>query len=225
MRFDIISCVPELLTGPLDYSIMKRAKDEGLISVNIHDLRDYGIGKHKQIDDYQYGGGAGMVMMAEPLAKCIETLQAERAYDAVIYLTPDGNRLTQSKANELSLFENLVLICGRYKGIDERIRENFIDLEISIGDYVLSGGEIPALVLVDAVSRLIPGTMNDGTSALTDSFQDDLLAPPVYTRPATFRGWKVPDVLLSGNDTRIDEWRRNQSLERTRQRRPDLLNK
>lgn len=223
MRIDIISVMPELLESPLQHSIMKRAQEKGLLEVFVHDLRPYGLGKHKQLDDYQYGGGAGMVMMVEPLTNCIEDLQKERGYDEIIYLTPDGQRLDQSISNRLSLKNNLLLICGHYKGIDERIREHFVTMEISIGDFVLSGGELPAAVLVDSIGRLIPGVLGDETSALMDSFQDSLLAPPVYTRPADFRGWKVPDLLLSGNFPVIEEWRYEQALKRTQERRPDLL--
>lgn len=223
MRFDIITVHPELLKSPFEHSILKRAIEKGLLEVVVHDLREFGIGKHRMVDDYQFGGGAGMVMMPEPLANCLDKLKSERPYDEVIYLTPDGERLTQKRVNQLSLLQNLILICGHYKGIDERIREHYVTLEISIGDYVLSGGELPAAVLVDAVGRLIPGVLGDETSALTDSFQDGLLAPPVYTRPADFRGWKVPDILLSGNFPEIEKWRLEKALERTRQRRPDLL--
>lgn len=223
MRIDIISALPELLVSPFGHSILKRAHDKGLLDVQVHDLREFGLGRHKQIDDYQFGGGAGMVMMAEPLANAIESLQAERRYDEVIYMTPDGETLRQPLANRLSMYDNLLIIAGHYKGIDERIREEFVTLEISIGDYVLSGGELPAAVLVDAIGRLLPGVLNDETSALFDSFQDDLLAPPVYTRPAEFRGRKVPDVLMSGHFKNIEEWRLEQSLQRTRERRPDLL--
>lgn len=223
MRIDIITVLPELLASPLQHSIMKRAQDKGLLEVCIHDLRTFGLGKHQRVDDYQYGGGAGMVMRVEPLANCIDQLQTERSYDEVIYLTPDGQRLNQSTANQLSLKANLLLICGHYKGIDERIRQQYVTTEISIGDFVLSGGELPAAVLVDAIGRLIPGVLNDGTSALTDSFQDNLLAPPVYTRPEEYKGLKVPSILLSGNDKKIDEWRYQASLKRTKERRPDLL--
>ena len=216
--------MPELLDSPFAHSIMKRAQEKGLLTVNVHNLRDYGLGRHKQLDDYQYGGGAGMVMMCEPLANCILELQKEVTYDEIIFLTPDGLRLNQSLSNRLSMYKNLLLICGHYKGIDERIREEFVTMEISIGDFVLSGGELPAAVLVDSIGRLIPGVLNDETSALFDSFQDDLLAPPVYTRPAEFRGHKVPDVLLSGHAKKIDDWRENQSFKRTKERRPDLLN-
>ncbi len=223
MRIDIITVLPELLSGPFEHSILKRAKQKGLLEVVVNDLRPFGIGKHQQVDDYQFGGGAGMVMMPAPLAECIESLQAQRTYDEVIYLSPDGEQLNQKMANRLSLKGNLILICGHYKGIDERIREHFVTMEISIGDYVLSGGELAAAILVDAVGRLIPGVLNDETSALFDSFQDELLAPPVYTRPAEFRGWKVPEVLLSGHEAQIENWRHEQALERTKIRRPDLL--
>jgi tRNA (guanine37-N1)-methyltransferase len=202
---------------------MARAVKRELVSIDIHDLRDYGLGRHRQIDDYQYGGGAGMVMMAEPLYNCITSLRESAAYDEIIYLTPDGQTLDQGMVNRLSLKKNLLLLCGHYKGIDERIRSNMVTMEISIGDYVLSGGELAAAVLIDSISRVIPGVLNDGSSALTDSFQDSLLSPPVYTRPADFHGWKVPDILLSGNDAKIDEWRREQALNRTSERRPDLL--
>jgi tRNA (guanine37-N1)-methyltransferase len=222
MRIDIITVLPELLQSPLDHSMMKRARDKGLLEVHLHPLRQWAVNEYGQVDDYQYGGGAGMVMMCEPLAKAIETLQAERVYDEVVYMTPDGKTLNQKTANSLSLKNNLILICGHYKGIDERIRKSFVTMEISIGDYVLSGGELAAAVLVDAVGRLLPGVLNDETSALTDSFQDGLLSPPVYTRPAEFRGMKVPEVLLSGDPKKIDEWRYEQAVERTRERRPDL---
>ena len=223
MRIDILSAVPELLESPLQHSIMKRAQQKGLLEVVVHNLRDYAIGKNKKLDDYQYGGGSGMVMMVEPVAKCIEHLQEQNTYDEIIYMTPDGKRFDQSEANYLSMKKNLILLCGHYKGVDERIREHFVTKEISIGDYVLSGGELPAAVLVDALGRLIPGVLNDGTSALSDSFQDNLLAPPVYTRPAEYKGWEVPKILLSGNDGAIDQWRYDQSIERTKDRRPDLL--
>ncbi len=223
MRIDIITLHPELLEGPFQHSIMKRAQEKGLLEVHLQNLRPFGQGRHLQVDDYQYGGGAGMVMMAEPLADCIESLQRQRAYDEVIFMTPDGERLAQPLANRLSLRENLLLICGHYKGIDERIREHFVTMEISVGDFVLSGGELPAAVLVDAIGRLLPGVLNDETSALFDSFQDNLLAPPVYTRPEDFRGWRVPEVLLSGNFKKIEDWRYEQALRRTRERRPDLL--
>lgn len=223
MRIDIISVVPELLASPLNHSIMKRAQAKGLLEVQVHHLRQWAVNEYGQVDDYQYGGGAGMVMMCEPLAKALDQLMAERTYDEIIYLTPDGHTLNQGTANSLSLRENLILICGHYKGIDERIRQHYITREISIGDYVLSGGELAAAVLVDAIGRLLPGVLNDETSALFDSFQDNLLAPPVYTRPADFRGWKVPDVLLSGDPKKVEDWRYEQALRRTRERRPDLL--
>lgn len=223
MRIDIITVLPELLESPLSHSIMKRAQAKGLLEVQVHPLRQYSDLKHNQVDDYQFGGGAGMVMMLEPIVKAIESLQAERQYDEIIYLTPDGETLNQKMANGLSLKGNLLLLCGHYKGIDQRIRDHFITKEISIGDYVLSGGELGAAVLVDAVGRLLPGVLNNETSALTDSFQDNLLAPPVYTRPEEFRGWKVPDILLSGDHRKIDEWRHQEAVERTRRRRPDLL--
>lgn len=225
MRIDIISVQPELLVSPLDHSIMKRAKEKGLLEVVIHNLREYGLGRHNQVDDYQFGGGAGMVMMVEPIATCIDKLKAERTYDEIIYMTPDGETLNQSLANRLSLKENLIILCGHYKGVDERIREHYITMDISIGDFVLSGGELPAAVLVDSLGRLLPGVLNDETSALFDSFQDDLLAPPVYTRPAEINGWTVPEVLLSGNDKKIDDWRAEKAYERTKKRRPDLLEK
>ena len=222
MKIDIISVVPDLLQSPFAHSILKRAKDKGLLEVNVINLRDYTTYARAQVDDYAFGGGAGMVMMIEPLVNAIESLQKQTAYNEVIYLTPDGATFNQKMANNFSLKNNLLLICGHYKGIDERVRQHFITKEISIGDYVLSGGEIAAAVLVDAIGRLIPGVLNDETSALTDSFQDNLLAPPVYTRPEEFRGWKVPDILLSGNHKLIEEWRVEQSLQRTKERRPDL---
>lgn len=224
MKIDIISVVPDLLNSPFSHSILKRAKERNLLEIQVHNLREYTPYKHGQVDDYQFGGGAGMVMMPEPLVNAIERLQQKTTYDEVIFFTPDGKQFNQRMANQLSLKENLLLICGHYKGIDERIREHFVTLEISIGDYVLSGGELAAAVVVDAIGRLIPGVLNDETSALLDSFQDDLLAPPVYTRPADFRGWKVPDILLSGDPKKIDDWRHEQSLQRTAERRPDLLN-
>lgn len=223
LHFDIISCLPDLLVSPFSHSILKRAQEKGFVSIAIHDLRAYGLGKHQQIDDYQYGGGAGMVMMVEPLSKCIEALMAERTYDEIIFVTPDGERLNQGTVNQLSLSQNLLLISGHYKGIDERIREKYVTKEISIGDFVLSGGELPTAVLVDSISRVVPGVLNDGSSALTDSFQDDLLAPPVYTRPATYEGMEVPEILLSGNEAKIEAWRYEQALKRTQDRRPDLL--
>ena len=223
MRIDILSAVPDLMQSFFAHSILQRAKDRGLLEIHLHNIHDYSLKKFKQIDDYQFGGGAGMVMSIEPILTCIEKLQKERKYDEIIIMTPDGVLLEQKMVNSLSLKENIILLCGHYKGIDERLREHVITREISIGSYVLSGGELPAAVLVDAIGRLIPGVLNDETSALTDSFQDNLLAPPVYTRPADFKGWKVPDVLLSGNDKLIEEWRYQQSLERTKTRRPDLL--
>lgn len=222
MRIDILSVLPELLDSPFQHSIMKRAQDKGLLNVQVHALRKWAVNEYGQIDDYQYGGGAGMVMMCEPLAKAIEELSGERKYDEIIFLTPDGEQLNQQMSNSLSLKENLLLICGHYKGIDERIRQHFVTKEISIGDYVLSGGELAAAVLTDSIGRLLPGVLNDETSALFDSFQDNLLAPPVYTRPEDFRGWKVPDILMSGDHRKIDEWRHEQSLLRTKERRPDL---
>ncbi|HVI47006.1 MAG TPA: tRNA (guanosine(37)-N1)-methyltransferase TrmD [Chitinophaga sp.] len=223
MRIDIITVLPELLESPLSHSIMKRAQAKGLLEVHVHPLRQYSNLKHSQVDDYQFGGGAGMVMMLEPVVNAIESLQAQVKYDEIIYLTPDGETLNQRMANQLSMKGNLLMLCGHYKGIDQRIRDHFITKEISIGDYVLSGGELGAAVLVDAIGRLLPGVLNDETSALFDSFQDNLLAPPVYTRPVEFRGWKVPDVLLSGDHKKIEDWRHQQALDRTKERRPDLL--
>lgn len=225
MRFDIITCLPALLEGPFSDSIIKRAQQKGLLEIHIHPLREYGKGKHKQIDDYAFGGGAGMVLMAEPIVTLIEHLTTERSYDEIIYLSPDGESFDQSMANQLSLNQNILLLAGHYKGVDERVREHWVTREISIGDYVLSGGELAAAVIVDAVGRLIPGVLNNESSALTDTFQDDLLAPPVYTRPADFRGHKVPDVLLSGNEKAVEEWRFQQSVNRTKSRRPDLFEK
>ena len=223
MRIDIITVLPELLESPLNHSIMKRAKDKGLLEVHLHNLRQWAINIHGQVDDYQYGGGAGMVMMCEPLASAIESLQKDRQYDEIIYVTPDGNTLNQKTANQLSMKDNLIIICGHYKGIDQRIRDNYVTKEISIGDYVLSGGELAAAVIVDSIGRLLPGVLNDETSALFDSFQDNLLAPPVYTRPEDFKGWKVPQVLLSGNPRLIEEWRYDQAVRITEAKRPDLL--
>jgi len=224
MRIDIITTLPKLLEGPFINSILKRAQQKGLVTVAVHDLRAYSTNKHRSTDDYAFGGGAGMVMMVEPIDRCLTALRAERTYDEVIYMSPDGELLTQSIANELSLKQNLILLCGHYKGVDERVRQHLITREISIGDYVLSGGELAAAVVADAVIRLLPGVLNDETSALTDSFQDGLVAPPVYTRPAEYKGWSVPEVLLSGNPARIEEWKQEQAVERTRKRRPNLLN-
>lgn len=223
MRIDIITVLPELLRSPFEHSILKRAQNKGLVEVNLIYLRDYGLGKHKQVDDYAFGGGAGMVMMIEPIANCINKLKTERSYDEIIYMTPDGETFNQQTANSLSLLKNIIILSGHYKGVDERIREHFITKEISIGDYVLSGGELPAAVVSDAIIRLIPGVLNDETSALTDSFQDNLLAPPVYTRPAEYNGWKIPDILLSGHEKNIEKWRHEKAIERTTKRRPDLL--
>ncbi|MBU1821566.1 MAG: tRNA (guanosine(37)-N1)-methyltransferase TrmD [Bacteroidetes bacterium] len=223
MRIDILSVVPRLMDSFFAHSILKRAQDKKLVEVHMHDIREYATGKHKQVDDYAFGGGAGMVLQIEPIARCIRALQAERSYDEVIYLTPDGERLAQRAVNRLSLSTNLILLCGHYKGVDQRVRDLFVTKEISIGDYVLSGGELAAAVLADAIIRLVPGVLNDETSALTDSFQDDLLAPPVYTRPADFEGLTVPEVLLSGHEANIDKWRMEQSIELTTRKRPDLL--
>ena len=223
MKIDIISVVPQLMESFFSHSILKRAQEKRLLTINIYNLREYTFYKHGQVDDYQFGGGAGLVLMAEPLANAIETLQKETNYDEVIFLTPDGKTFNQHEANKLSLTQNLLLICGHYKGIDQRVRDHFITKEISIGDYVLSGGELGAAIMVDAIGRLIPGVLNDETSALTDSFQDNLLAPPVYTRPENFRGWKVPEILMGGNHAKIEEWRFEKSLERTKEKRPDLL--
>ena len=223
MRIDIIAVVPELLQSPFEHSIFKRAVEKGLATVHFHDLRQYGLGNYKQIDDYSFGGGAGMVLMIEPIDACISALKAERTYDEVIYLTPEGETLSQPMANALSLKENIIILCGHYKGVDQRVRDHFVTKEISIGDYVLSGGELAAAVLSDAIVRLIPGVLSDETSALTDSFQDNLLAPPIYTRPAEYKGWKVPDILLSGNTPLIENWREEQAYKRTEERRPDLL--
>jgi tRNA (guanine37-N1)-methyltransferase len=224
MRFDIITCQPDLLQSPFSHSILKRAQNKGLVEIHLHDLRHYAVNKYGQIDDYAFGGGAGMVMMIEPIDKCLAVLKAERAYDAVVYMTPDGEQLAQPLVNRFCLLRNVIILCGHYKGVDERVRQQFVTHEISIGDYVLSGGELAAAVFTDAIIRLIPGVLGDESSALTDSFQDNLLAPPVYTRPAEYKGLKVPDILLSGDTPRIEEWRFEQALERTRQRRPGLLN-
>ncbi len=223
MEIDILTLFPEMFEGPFNYSILKRAREKGLVNINLYNVRDWTADKHHKVDDYCFGGGAGMVMMVEPVVRCLEDLQSRTKYDDIIYMSPDGELLTQRIANQMSLQQNLLILCGHYKGIDERIRERFISREISIGDYVLSGGEMAAMVVTDAVVRLLPGVLNDETSALSDSFQDNLLSPPVYTRPAEFRGMKVPDVLLSGNDKEIVKWRHEQSLERTRKRRPGLL--
>lgn len=223
MRIDIITVLPELLRSPFEASILKRAIDKGLVEVHLHNLRDYSTNKHKNVDDYQFGGGAGMVMMIEPIDACISKLKSERNYDEVIYMTPDGETLSQGMANHMSLMGNLIILCGHYKGVDQRVRDHFITKEISIGDYVLSGGELAAAVLADAIIRLIPGVLSNETSALTDSFQDNLLSPPIYTRPAEYKGWKVPDILLSGHGANIDKWREDMAMEHTKNRRPDLL--
>jgi tRNA (guanine37-N1)-methyltransferase len=224
MHIDIIAIVPDLMSSFFNHSILKRAQDKGIVSIQLIDLRHYGIGQYKQVDDYAFGGGAGMVLMMEPIVNCIEDLKSKRTYDEIIYMTPDGETLNQKTCNALSLKENILILCGHYKGVDQRIRDHYITKEISVGDYVLSGGELGAAILCDAVIRLIPGVLSDETSALTDSFQDNLLAPPVYTRPEVFKDWKVPAVLMSGNHSKIEEWRMQQALERTKTRRPDLLN-
>ncbi|MFE8424856.1 tRNA (guanosine(37)-N1)-methyltransferase TrmD [Tenacibaculum sp. ZH5_bin.1] len=223
MRIDIITVEPDLIKSPFENSMMKRAIDKGLAEVHFHNLREYGFGNYRQIDDYQFGGGAGMVLMIEPIAKCIEKLQSERTYDEIIYMTPDAKTLNQATANTLSLKENIIILTGHYKGVDQRVRDKYVTKEISIGDYVLTGGELAAAVLCDAVIRLIPGVLGDETSALTDSFQDNLLSPPVYTRPSKYEGMKVPEVLLSGNFPKIEEWRSEQAYKRTKEIRPDLL--
>lgn len=223
LHIDILTVLPDLLKGPFDHSIMKRAQQKQLAEVEIHNIRDYTTDKHKTTDDYMYGGGAGMVMMIEPIDNCLQQLQTKRTFDEVIYMTPDGERLNQQIANQLSMKSNIVILCGHYKGVDERVREHFITREISIGDYVLSGGELPAAVLVDSIIRLLPGVLSDETSALFDSFQDNMLAPPVYTRPEVYKDWKVPEILLSGHFKNIEEWRHNEAMERTKKRRPDLL--
>jgi tRNA (guanine37-N1)-methyltransferase len=222
MRIDILTVLPELLESPLNHSIVKRAKEKGLVEINVISLRDFTTDKYKTVDDYAFGGGAGMVMMIEPVFKAIEKLKSERHYDEIIYTSPDGEKFNQKLANRLSILNNIIILAGHYKGIDQRIRDNLITREISIGDYVLSGGEMPAAIIADAIVRIIPGAISDEQSALSDSFQDDLLAPPVYTRPSEFRGWKVPDILLSGNTGEIEKWRHDQSIERTRILRPDL---
>jgi len=223
MHIDILTLFPGMFEGPFHHSILKRAMAKGILTIGLHDIRNWSTDKHRSVDDYPYGGGAGMVMMAEPVVRCIEDLRQKRNYDEIIYLSPDGELLSQQVANQLSLKQNLLLLCGHYKGIDERIREHFITREISIGDYVLSGGEMAAMIVADAVTRLIPGVLSDETSALSDSYQDDLISPPVYTRPADFRGYRVPDVLLSGNDKEIAAWRHEQAEERTKRRRPNLM--
>lgn len=223
MRIDIITCLPKLLEGPFSDSILKRAQHKNLVTIDIHDLREYSTNKHKTIDDYAFGGGAGMVLMVEPIDRCISYLKGMRTYDEVIYMSPDGDLLTQSMANQLSLCQNLIILCGHYKGVDERVRKHLITREISIGDYVLSGGELAAAVLSDSIIRLVPGVLSDESSAMTDSFQDGLVAPPVYTRPASYNGWDVPDILLSGHDAKVEKWRHERAVERTKARRPDLL--
>jgi tRNA (guanine37-N1)-methyltransferase len=223
MRFDIITIFPEMFDGPFKHSILKRAQSKGLAEIHIHNLRDYSDNKHRKVDDYPFGGDAGMVMMIQPIAACIDQLKSERTYDEIIFMTPDGALFDQPMANQLSMKGNIILMCGHYKGIDERLREHYFTSEISIGSYVLTGGELAAAVVVDAVLRLIPGVLNDETSALSDSFQDNLLSPPVYTRPATYNGWQVPEVLLSGNEKEIKKWQYEKAVERTRQRRPDIL--
>ncbi len=223
MRIDIITVLPELLKSPFEHSILKRAHEKGLVEVNLVNLRDYATNKQQQTDDYAFGGGAGMVMMIEPIANCINSLRSQRSYDEIIYTSPDGETLNQKVSNQLSLLKNIIILCGHYKGVDQRVRDHFITREISIGDYVLSGGELAAAVISDSIIRLLPGVLNDETSALSDSFQDNLLAPPVYTRPAEFNGWKVPDILLSGHNENIEKWRHEQSIERTKLKRPDLL--
>lgn len=223
MRIDIITVLPELLRSPFEHSIMKRAQQKGLAEVHLVNLRDYATDKHKSVDDYAFGGGAGMVMKIEPIAACIDHLKSQREYDEVIYMSPDGELLDQPLANKMSALKNIIILCGHYKGVDERVREHYITKEISIGNYVLSGGELAAAVVADSIIRLLPGVLNDETSALSDSFQDNLLAPPVYTRPAEYNGWKVPDVLLSGHEEKIAQWRQEQSVARTQDRRPDLL--
>jgi len=223
MRIDILTIHPELLQSPFDHSILQRAKDKKMVEIVLHDIRSYSTDKHKNVDDYQFGGGAGMVLTIQPIADCIEQLKSERNYDAIIYMTPDGNRLNQNTSNHFSTFNNIIILCGHYKGVDQRIRDHIVTHEISIGDYVLTGGELAAAVLCDSIIRLIPGVISDETSALTDSFQDNLLAPPVYTRPADYNGWKVPEILLSGNFPKIEEWRHEQAIKSTKERRPDLL--
>lgn len=223
MRIDIITLFPEMFAGPFDHSIVKRAQTKGLLEIHLHQLRDFATDKHRRVDDYPFGGEAGMVMMIEPIVNCIERLTKERAYDEIIFTTPDGQIFDQKEANTLSLKQNIIILCGHYKGVDERVREHFITKEFSIGDFVLSGGEMPAMLITDAIARLIPGVIGDETSALSDSFQNDLLSYPVYTRPAEFRGWNVPEILLSGHDAKIAEWKQEQAIQRTRERRPKLI--
>ena len=223
MRIDILSVVPELLRSPFEASILKRAQDANCVEIHTHNIRDYSSNKYKQVDDYPYGGGAGMVLMIEPIAKCIEALQCERDYDAIVYMTPDGQQFNQKTANRYSLFKNIIILCGHYKGVDQRVRDLFVTEEISVGDYVLSGGELAAAVFCDAIIRLIPGVLGNETSALTDSFQDNLLAPPIYTRPANYKGYKVPNILTSGNTPKVEQWRELQAVERRKKLRPDLL--
>lgn len=223
MHIDIITLLPDLIKSPFEHSILKRARENNLLTVELHNLRDYTTNKHKQADDYVYGGGAGMVLMIEPIDRCITNLKAKRTYDEIIYTAPDGELLNQQMANRLSLLHNIIILCGHYKGVDERVREHLVTMEISIGNYVLTGGELAAAVITDAIGRLIPGVLNEGTSALTDSYQDNLIAPPVYTRPESYKGWPVPDILLSGHQKNIDDWRYRQSVSRTKQRRPDIL--
>jgi tRNA (guanine37-N1)-methyltransferase len=224
MRIDVITCLPELFKGPFDQSILHRAQKKGIVDLTVHDLRPYTTNKHKTVDDYAYGGGAGMVLQIEPIDQCINALKENHQYDEIIYTSPDGELFSQPLANQLSLVNNIIIICGHYKGVDERVRQHLVTREISIGDYVLSGGELAAAVISDAIIRLIPGVLNDESSALSDSFQDNLIAPPVYTRPAEYNGWKVPDILLSGHEANIEKWRHEQSIKRTKERRPDLLN-
>jgi len=223
MRIDIISAVPELLSSPFDSSIIKKSIEKKITEIHIHNLRDYSSNNYKSVDDYQYGGGAGMVMLIEPIDKCIAELKKQREYDEVIYMSPDGEKLTQSKSNQLSCMENIIILCGHYKGIDQRVRDNLVTMEISIGDYVLTGGELPAAILTDSIIRLLPGVLGDETSALTDSFQDNLLSPPVYTRPKKYKNWGVPEVLFSGDPKKIEKWRMEKSIESTKKKRPDLL--
>ena len=223
MRIDILTVVPELLDSPLNHSILKRAGDKGIASIHVHNIREYSTGKHRKVDDYAFSGDAGMVLMVEPVERAISRLKNERQYDEIIYMTPDGERFTQKTANRLSTLKNLIILCGHYKGVDQRVRDHLVTMEISLGDYVLTGGELAAAVVTDCLVRLIPGAISDETSALTDSFQDNLLSPPVYTRPANYRGWEVPSVLLSGNEKKINEWKMAQSIERTRKLRPELL--